>query len=318
MTSENLLLFRGEIFNPNFYYFSGLDLHNSFFLVKGGRKKLLVSRLEEKGARKHMKRGVVVLDDFYPYLKKELKGRNVKIDGTRLPARIYERLRRFCRPEDASTEFFKKRMVKRKDELEKIKKAVKITKKILASLELSKKMTENEVKKQILMKTVEAGAEPAFGPIVAGGSNTAIPHHSCTNKKLGNFILIDYGVKIDNYCADLTRCFSIGRAEKEMKLYEEVKDIFHRIIDKIPEMKTSGNVGKLYEKVVKSKKFPRPVHAIGHGLGIDVHEFPRFGKKYLDDIKGTVFTIEPGIYLQRYGARYEEDVYYDGKKVRIL
>ena len=318
MTSENILLFRGEKFNPNFYYFSGLDISNSFFLVKGGQKKLLVSHLEEKGARKHMKKDIVVLDDFYPYLKKELKGRKVKIDGTKLPARIYERLRKFCKPEDASTEFFKKRMVKRKDELEKIKKAVKITKKILASLELSKKMTENQVKKQILMKTLEAGVEPAFEPIVAGGFNTAIPHHSCTNKKIGNYILIDYGVKVNNYCADLTRCFTIGKAENELKLYEEVQDIFHKIVDSIPEMKTGGEIGKLYEKLVKSKDFPKPIHAIGHGLGIDVHEFPRLGSKYTDNIMGTVFAIEPGIYLNKYGARHEEDVYYDGKKVRIL
>jgi len=318
MTSENLLLFRGEVFNPNFYYFSGLDIHNSFLLIKGGQKKLLVTRLEERGARRYMKKGVVVLDDFYPYLKKELKGRKVKIDGTRLPAKIYERLRKFCKAEDASTEFFKKRMVKGKDELEKIKKAVKITKRILASLELSKKMTENQVKKQILMKTLEAGVEPAFEPIVAGGSNTAVPHHSCTNKKLGNFVLIDYGVKVDSYCADLTRCFSIGKVDKELRLYEDVQDIFHKIIDKIPEMKNGGDLGKLYEKTVKTKNFSKPVHAIGHGLGIDVHEFPRLGSKYKDDIRGTVFTIEPGIYLNNYGARYEEDVYYDGKKVMIL
>lgn len=318
MKSENLLLFRGEIFNPNFYYFSGLDIHNSFFLIKSRQKRLLVSRLEERGAKKFMKKGVVILDDFYPYLKKELKGKKVKIDGSRLPARIYERLRKFCKPEDASLEFYNKRMVKRKDELEKIRKAVKITKKILSSLELSKGMSENQIKKQILMKTLEKGVEPAFDPIVAGVSNTAVPHHTCTNKKIGNFVLIDYGVKVDNYCSDLTRCFSVGKAENEMKLYEEVKDIFYKIVDNIPEMKTSGEIGRLYEKIVKSKKFPKPVHAIGHGIGIDVHEYPRFGRKYSDNIKGAVFTIEPGIYLNKYGARYEEDVYYDGKKVRIL
>jgi len=318
MNSENLLLFRGETFNPNFYYFSGLDIHNSFFLIKGRQKKLLVSRLEEKGAKKSMKRGVVVLDDFYPYLKKELRGRKVKVDGARLPARIYERLRKFCKPEDATTEFYGKRAIKRKDEIEKIKKAVKITKKIFASLELSKEKSENQVKKQILMKTLEAGVEPAFEPIVSGNSNTSIPHHKCTNKKLGNFVLIDYGVKVDNYCADLTRCFPIGRAQNEMKLYEEVQDIFYKTIDNIPEMETGGDLGKFYEQIVKFKKFPKPIHAVGHGLGIDVHEYPRLGKKYKDCIKGTVFTIEPGIYLNRYGARYEEDIYYDGKKVRIL
>ena len=315
---ETTLLYRGEGFNPNFYYYSGADISNSFLLIKSGQKKFLVSPLEERAARKAMKKNVVVLDDFFPYLKKQLKGENVKVDGSRLPARLYERLGKFCKPKDACVEFYTKRLVKRKDEIAKMAKAAKITKKMLDSLELSKNMTENDVKKQILIKTMEAGLEPAFEPIVAGGPNTAVPHHSCTDRRIGNFVLVDYGVRFENYCSDITRCFALGKADKEIKLYEELQDIFHKVIDGIPNAKNSGEIGKLYEKLTKSAKLPKPIHSIGHGVGLDVHEFPRFGKKYSDKLKGAAFAIEPGAYLKNFGARFEETVYYDGKRVRIL
>ncbi|NYZ76948.1 aminopeptidase P family protein [Candidatus Micrarchaeota archaeon] len=317
-SEQPILLYRGETFNPNFYYFSGMDVSNSFLLLEGGAKKLLVSKLEENAARAVMKKGIVVLDDFYPYLKKELKAKTVRIDGGRLPARIYERLAKFCRPKDASADFYAKRMVKTAGEIEKIRRACGMTKKILDSLELSKNMTENDVKKQLLMKTIGAGLEPAFEPIVAGGRNASVPHHACTGRRLGNFVLVDYGVKVENYCADLTRCFAIGSAAKELQLYEKLQGIFWKVADGIPDMEKSGEAGKLYEKLTKSAGLPAPIHSIGHGIGLDVHEFPRFGKKYADRMKGAAFTIEPGAYLRGYGARFEETVYFDGKKVRIL
>ena len=60
------------------------------------------------------------------------------------------------------------------------------------------------------------------------------------------------------------------------------------------------------------------IHSIGHGIGLSVHEFPRLSKKYKDKIAGTTFTIEPAFYLRRYGMRFEDMVYFDGKKARIL
>ncbi len=321
MKKETILLYRGETRNPNFYYFSGLDISNSFLLMQGGRKKLLVSELEEKGARKVMKKGVVVLDDFFPYLKKELKGKKVKVDGGRLPARIFGKLGKFCKPADASVEFYTKRMAKRKDEVEKIRKAAKITNEMIDSLEVSKGMTENEVKKQLLINTLEKGLEPAFEPIVASGPNTAVPHHRCTDKKIEDFVLVDYGVKVGHYCSDITRCFAVSRteaAEREMNLYRRLHDVFDLIVDEIPSLENGKELAELSEKIMKYKGLPKMIHAVGHGVGLDVHEFPRLNKKYNDNILGTVFALEPAAYFRSYGARFEETVYYDGKKVRIL
>jgi len=318
---DTILLYRGESFNSNFFYFSGLDIDNSFLLMQGGKKRLLVSKLEERGARKTFKGKIVVLDDFYPYLKKELKSRKVKIDGARLPARIYEKLSGFCKPVDASMEFYTKRMVKNKDEIEKIKKAVKITTEILDGLEITKDMTENEIKQQLLLKTLEKGMEPAFEPIVASGMNTAVPHHKCTNKKIEDFVMVDFGVKFNNYHADMTRCYAVSyseNAERETKLYQKLHAVFDSIIEEMPSMKTGKDLAEFTEKAIAKSGLPKMIHAAGHGVGLDIHEFPRLGKKYEDKLAGTVFALEPAAYYKTYGARFEEVVYYDGKKVKVL
>lgn len=319
---DTILLYRGKSFDPNFYYFSGgADITNAFLLIEGKKKKMLVSELEERGAKKSFSGKIEVLDDFFPYLKKELKGRKVKIDGINLPAKMFERLGKFCKPTDASAELYTKRMVKTKNEVEKIRKAVKITNDIIDSLEMTKDMTETEVKNQILMKILESGAEPAFDPIVASGSNTAVPHHESGSKKLSDFALVDFGVKVDHYCSDLTRCFAISSSdatEREVALYQKLHDVFDLIIDEIPSFETGKEFAVFSNRVMKLTGLPRMIHAIGHGVGLDVHEFPRLSAKYEDRLAGTVFAIEPAVYFKTYGARFEETVYYDGKKVRVL
>lgn len=318
---DTMLFYRGYDFNPNFYYFSGTDISNSFLLVEGKKKTLLVSELEAPGARKSFKGKMEVMDDFHPYLKKELKGKKVKIDGSRLPAKIYEKLTKFCKPKDASAEFLEKRMVKRKDEVEKIKKAVNTTTEIIDSLEISRGATEKDVKNQIIMEFFEKGTGPAFDPIVASGANTAVPHHTPGNSKITDFALIDCGVKNSNYCSDITRCFAVKHteaSEREGKLYQQLHSVFDTIIDEIPSLHTGGELAKFTNELMEKKGFPRLIHAIGHGVGLDVHEFPRLSSKYKDELKGSVFAIEPAVYHKTYGARFEETVYYDGKKVRVL
>ncbi len=316
-----ILLYRGHSFNSNFYYFSGADVSNAFLLIRGKKKTLLVSELEERGARKEFSGRIEVLDDFYPWLKDELKGRKVKVDGDNLPAKIYERLSRFCNPTDASAELFERRRVKKPGEVEKIRRAVRAANEIIDSLDVTKDMTENQVKTQIKLEILENGLEPAFEPIVASGPNTAVPHHASTNRKISEFALIDLGVKVDNYGSDLTRCFSISfskESEREVALYQKLHQVFDLIIDEIPSLETGKELAEFSNKVMKLTGLPKMIHAIGHGVGLDIHEFPRLSMKYEDRLAGTVFALEPAVYFKTYGARYEETVYYDGKKVRIL
>jgi len=306
-----ILLYRGNEFNTNFYYFSGIDIDHAFLVSK----TLLVPRMNQKLAKKMFKGKVIPYSNYNKELKK-LLGKKTEIDGASLPARVYLRLKKITKIEDSTEKFFEERSKKKPQEISNIRRAVKETKEIIESVDFKKYKTEMDVKKYLLKETFERGLEPAFEPIVAAGVNTSHPHHYSGKKKLKGHVMIDYGVKYNYYCGDITRCFMLkGKAKEE---YEKLQQVTGEIVDELGNLRSGNEVSLFAEKTVKKYDFPKMIHSIGHGIGLDVHEFPRLNKKYEDRIKGTTFAIEPGVYGSRYGLRYEETIYFDGKKGRVL
>jgi Xaa-Pro dipeptidase len=314
-----LLLCRGESFDPNFFYRSGIDIDHCFLIVDGKKKTLLTSSLNESLAKASFNGKVEVFKDPFQSLKAHMKGRAVQTDFSSISARLAARLKKFCRLTDYSQELQRMRSVKKPDEVRNTARAVRITKEIFHSLDLKKARTEMEVKKQIMHLTIDNGVEPAFEPIVSTDLTTSYPHYRAGNKKLGSLLLIDYGVKWNHYCADLTRCFILDGDRKKKTEYEKLKGVCHSIIDSLPEMKKGKDVAKLAETEMAKQKFPKMIHSIGHGVGLEVHESPRLGMKSVDKIAGSILAIEPAFYYpKKYGMRYEETVYFDGKRARIL
>lgn len=312
-----LLLHRGDGFDANFFYHSGVDIDNSFLLVDGRKKTLFVSRLNESLARACFHGKVVVFDDAFAALSRFIKRKTVFFDDSSLSARAAERLEKVCRLKDYSLTLLRMRAVKSKDELSKTRRAVKYTKEILHSLDLKSAKTELGVKKQLLLSTLELGLEPAFEPIVATDRNSSYPHYSPGNKKLGSLVLVDYGVRYGHYCADLSRCFILDGDRKKKTQYEKLQEVFHSLLDVLPEMQTGQNLALEAEKLMQKACFPKMIHSIGHGIGLDIHELPRLSKKYEDKLNGSTIALEPAFYLEKYGMRYEETVHV-GKKATIL
>ena len=312
-----LLLFRGEEFDANFYHHSGVDMDHSFLLEDGKKQMLFVPKLNESLARSLFKGRVIVYQDALKTLSKHLRKKKVLFDGSSMSVRMAGKLSKFCKLEDDSEELLRMRSKKRPEEVSSIKKAVKATKEILNSLDLSAK-TEEDLKKQILHMTLEAGLEPAFDPIVAAGKSTSYPHYAPGKKKLSGLVLVDYGVRYKYYCADLTRCFILDGDKKKKDQYEELQNICDTLVDSLPNCKSGADVAKLSDKLMKWAGLPKMIHSIGHGIGLDVHEPPSFGKKAKDPLAGTTMAIEPAFYLKSYGMRYEENVYFDGKKAKVL
>ena len=59
------------------------------------------------------------------------------------------------------------------------------------------------------------------------------------------------------------------------------------------------------EKVMKRKGLPRLIHAIGHGIGLEVHEYPGLHRNSSDRLEGCVLAIEPAAYFKDFGVRFE-------------
>lgn len=186
-------------------------------------------------------------------------------------------------------------------------------------------MTEKQVAAKLDFLMMHHGAdEPSFKTIVCFGANSALPHHSPTEAKLraNNLVLIDAGAKYQNYCSDLTRTF-IFKPEKHTKrharmadMYETVKMAHDMAFRAIRPGIPGSSVHKVAQDFIDSYgggtykgKF---IHALGHSIGIDVHDSEIIALAPKADMKlqkGMVFSDEPGIYVNGFGGvRIEDDI----------
>ncbi len=219
------------------------------------------------------------------------------------------------------------RSVKSESELDNIRKACEITQKAYyQTLKIVREgMTEIELKEVLCSLYLEYGAEgEVFDTIVAFGENGAIPHHQTgeTRLKKGMPILIDTGCKVNGYISDYTRTAFFGQPPKKfIDCYNAVKKANELAIEKITDgTKTfvaDGYARDYLKEVGLAEYF---THSLGHGVGLEVHEYPTLSPKTDDEIRnGTVFTIEPGVYFDgEFGIRIEDTVaLIDGKTVRL-
>lgn len=160
----------------------------------------------------------------------------------------------------------------------------------------------------------------AFESIVAFGENASMPHHTSSGRKLrpGDIVLIDFGGKYNGYASDTTRTCAFEKIDPKMRvIYEIVKEAQEKALENINEDSTYSSIDKTARDLITMNGYGEYfTHRVGHGLGIAVHEEP-----YLTSLnehvvqKGSVFTIEPGIYLKgKGGVRIEDTVIFDGNK----
>lgn len=177
-------------------------------------------------------------------------------------------------------------------------------------------ITEKELALEFEIFCLQNGAEKlSFEPIIAFGPNSAMPHYRSGNRKLkpGDIVLIDIGVVYHSYCSDMTRVVFWKKPSSEMqRLLDIVKESQKAAIAKCAPGVTLSTLDKATRAVMQKENLEEYyVHSLGHGIGLQVHEFPRVGIKTADkDLvlkAGMVITIEPGIYLPgKGGARYED------------
>ncbi len=212
------------------------------------------------------------------------------------------------------------RAIKSQEEIsimrEGVKKSDSIYRKLLEFIKPG--MTEMEIRAFIVQEIFKVGASgESFPTIVASGEHSAIPHWETSYYKIeaGKNLLVDMGLIWKGYCTDFTRTIFIGKADDEFKkVYQIVKDAHLFALEKARVGNTLGDVDKTARKYIEKKGYGKLFnHSTGHGVGIDIHEYPRVYYKGKDSKKtieeGMVFTIEPGIYIPgRFGVRLENIV----------
>ncbi|MBF0979374.1 MAG: aminopeptidase P family protein [Clostridiales bacterium] len=219
----------------------------------------------------------------------------------------------------------KLRMIKDNDEISYIEKACNITDNCFEYLKKFIKigMTEKEIALEIYNYFIKHGADGlAFDTIVASGTNSSKPHAIPTDKKIeyGDIIVIDFGAKYNGYCADMTRTIFVGEVNKEAeKLYNFLFEVQANSTRKFLEGEDTKVIAKSVEYDLNQKNCTL-IHALGHGVGIDIHEKPILSVKSSSILKNNmVVTNEPGIYIPGdIGIRIEDTVVINGRIPRIL
>lgn len=212
------------------------------------------------------------------------------------------------------------RLIKSREELILLKKSAKLLWKGFQYIRKKLKvgMTEEEAAKLFEIFCLENGASAmAFEPIFAFGKNSAYPHYRPGNVRLkkDDNVLIDIGVLVDHYNSDMTRTFFFGKPDPRLVPIHATVKAAHDAALKIckPGVKL-GELDKIATQVIHKAGFERYMaHSLGHGVGLEIHEFPRLKYKGIDsDVhleEGMVITIEPGLYWEGVGGcRYEDTI----------
>ena len=219
------------------------------------------------------------------------------------------------------------RAVKDSNEIKAIKRALGIAERAFRETvaELAPGMSELSAAAFLEYRMKSLGAEnPSFDTIVASGARSSLPHGVASAKRIGHeqIVLFDFGCKYDGYCSDLTRVVYMCRKDAEMERLRKIviraqRAAFEVIRPGVDVRKVDAAARSVIEREGLGEFFG---HGLGHGLGLDVHEYPRVSPLGKGKLKqGMVFTVEPGIYLEgRGGVRIEDVVVVTSSGCKLL
>jgi Xaa-Pro dipeptidase len=221
------------------------------------------------------------------------------------------------RTPDATPIMAQLRMVKDASELAIMRRAAEMIDRSLEALlpQIRPGISEQQVASIWLGEILKQGAEgPAFDFIVASGPNASSPHHGTGERLLarGDMVILDGGARCNGYNSDITRTVSLGEpGELSRRIYQTVLDANTSGRLSVKPGMSGRDLNATTRKVIEQAGFgPQFMHRTGHGLGMDIHEAPYIASHNNEPLPvGSVFTIEPGIYLAgQTGVRIEDDI----------
>lgn len=219
------------------------------------------------------------------------------------------------------------RMVKSEAELGTIKASVRLNSVALeqALKHFRPSMTEVDFAAEIEYRMRLLGADgTAFETIVASGSRTALPHAHPTNHPVqtDQLLLVDVGASVAGYASDMTRTYSLGRLDaKTRRMYKAVLESQLAAIEAVKPGVSCAHVDRTAREILRGYGLDKLfVHSTGHGLGLEIHERPRIGRKERTKLQaGMTITIEPGVYQEGLGGiRIEDTVVVTSRGSEVL
>ncbi len=311
----------------NVTYLTGFTGDDSYLLVTPNGQILIsdpryTTQLEEEcpGLELHIRPpGELMLEGIVKVLKRAKVAR-LGVEGETMTVSLKEKLAKKLEKVELITTYGEVetlRMVKDKEEIAEIKFAITIAEKAFAVVKaaLRPDQTEKQIGDELEHQIRLFGGKcTSFPPIVAVGDRAALPHYRAGERKIteSDFVLIDWGAFGRLYCSDLTRVLVTGKIPPKLqRIYGVVLAAQQRAIEAIRPGKTGDEIDAVAREVIEKAGFGKQFgHGLGHSIGLQIHEAPRFAKGHAVKMEpGMVMTVEPGIYLPGFGGvRIEDDI----------
>ncbi len=312
----------------NFFYFTGLDegIFEGCCAILFPQKKseLIITELEYESSKKSTE-NIKIFNNKKKYEELIIEflssSKFIGLNFNNLLYKDYINFKKLLPNSkfiNISEEINKLRIIKDNNEIKKIRNACNIVDKVMAKIPdiIYKEITENQLAAEINFLMQKMGAKkPAFTTISSFGQNSAEPHYSHGNVKLkkGDFILCDFGANFMRYNSDITRTFVFGEPnDKQRSMHKTIVNAQNIAFNELmAEVKAKDIHKKVFSFIEESKFKSLFIHSTGHSIGLNVHDV---GEGLSSDSEillkeNMVFTIEPGIYLPKFGGvRIEDDI----------
>lgn len=220
------------------------------------------------------------------------------------------------------------RQVKEPAEMERVAAACAVADAALEKIKATLRpgMTEHDVALALEWEMRTTGAEAiAFDTTVLSGPRAALPHGTPGARRVaaGEVLLFDFGAQVCGYRSDTTRTLFIGEpSARDRDIYALVFRAQQAPIDALAAALAAGGPlpsGRALhiiarDVIVAGGHGDHFGHGLGHGIGLATHEMPGLGLSSADTPlpSPTVFTVEPGIYLEgEIGVRIEDTMFLD-------
>lgn len=219
------------------------------------------------------------------------------------------------------------RSIKDESELNYILEAVSIAEKsMIDALKTLKKNVYTEKDLALIYKKnlMERRSQESFETITLSGKNSSLPHGLPSEKRIGkkSVLLCDFGAERNGYKSDETFTVHLGNPEgKFLDVYDTVYSAQQKAISKIKPGVKFSYLDKIARNYIDKRGYGKYfTHSLGHGVGLNIHEYPYISKKNDDMVKeGMVFTVEPGVYIEgEFGIRIEDMCYVEEKGARVI
>lgn len=315
------------------------------FLVTGETVRVLADSRYTIQARREAPEATLfecyhALSERWPDLTREAGVKRVAVEAGFVPHATWQRLAEAAPdvelvPVEGWIEAV--RQTKEPSEIERIAAACAVADRALASLlpAIRPGMTEMDVAMDLEWRMRTGGAEAlAFDVTVLAGPEAALPHGSPGDRPVrsGAVLLFDFGAQVAGYRSDMTRTLFVGDPTgRDLEVHAMVAAAQDAAVAALRSGLTAAGHGaplpdgRAIDLVARSTidadgRWPAFAHGLGHGIGLATHELPSLGRSAAATPlpTPTVFSVEPGIYLEgETGVRIEDLVVLDAQAGRL-